>query len=108
MRDDDLTDDEWRRVQKDLREDLDAFYGVYEGEETGRQEVRDETDDYVIFADAHGQELNEIAEIHGVDRTALSVRMHKEARARYDGDGPGDAWSVADPIVVIKGGDTDE
>jgi len=97
-----LTDDEWADVQNDLRNHIDAFYDAY-GDNGGRnQEIRHEDDDVVIFADASGHELNEIAEIVGVDRDALSERMHNEARDRYDDGNPGDEWSVADPVVVIK------
>lgn len=99
-----LTDDEWEAVQADLRANVEAFYDAYKHTDDRNQEVRKETEDYVIFADASGQELSEIAEINDVDRSALSSRMHKEARKRYDVDGAGDAWSVADPIVVLKDG----
>ena len=97
-----LTDDEWNRVQADLRDHLEAFYDAYRDSRDRNHEVRKETDEYVIFADSSGQELSEIAEINDVDPRALSARMHNEARARYDGDNPGDAWSVADPIVILK------
>jgi len=97
-----LTQDEWSKVQEDLRNHVDTFRDTY-GESGARgQEIRHEDDNVVIFADSSGQELNEIAEIVGVDRDALSQRMHKEARKHYTDDNPGDEWSVVDPIAVFK------
>ena len=97
-----MADDEWLKVQADLNNYLEDFRDAY-GENGGRnQEIRKETEEYIIFADASGHELNVIAEANGVDRSELSERMHKEARMKYEGDCAGDAWSVADPIIVYK------
>jgi hypothetical protein len=89
-----LTDAEWLQVQSDLAAFLDELREAHE--------VREETDEYVLFADSTGHELNEIAEANGVDRSDLSARMHADARERYEGDGIGDPWSVDDPIIVYK------
>ena len=62
-----------------------------------------ETDSVIIFADDTGHELNGIADYEGIDRGDLSEWMHSEARKHHDRDRlGGDAWSVADPIVVLK------
>ena len=98
---DELTADEWNAVQDDLNDHLDEFRDAY-GEDAHNQEIRKEADEYIVLADGTGYELNEIAEAVGVDRSALSRRMHDEARQRYDGTGTGDPWSVVDPIVIIK------
>lgn len=97
-----LTDDDWTAVQTDLRANIEMFRDVYGNGGARNQEIRYEDDDVVVFADASGHELNEIADATGVDRTALSRRMHEEARRHYNADEPGDEWSVADPIVVEK------
>lgn len=89
-----LTDDKWLAVQYDLSN--------YISELRDEHDVRKETSEYVVFADEHGHELNAIAEANGVDRNDLSQRMHADGRAHYDGERPGDAWSVADPIIVYK------
>lgn len=101
MTNEDLTADEWTDVQNDLRAHLDEFRSEYEDTANNNEKVK-ETDDYVIFADGSGHELNEIAEIVGVDVRALSQRMHDEARKRYSGEGSGDPWSYRDPVVVLK------
>lgn len=98
---DELTDDQWRRVQDDLLAHLDDFRSVY-GDEDNNNEIVKETDDYVLFRDGSGHELNEIADINDVDSGNLSQRMHKEARRLYHSDEPGDPWSYTDPIVVFK------
>jgi len=98
---DELTSGEWRRVQDDLRGAMDIFRETYTND-ANNNELREETDDYLIFADGSGHELTEIAEHVGVDRAALSQRMHAEARQRYDGEGTGDPWGVMDPVVIIK------
>jgi hypothetical protein len=56
----------------------------------------------VLFADMSGHELTEIADANGVDRDELSREMHTEARRVYNGDGAGDPWSVADPVIIYK------
>jgi hypothetical protein len=89
-----LTDSEWLNVQSDLNAFLDELREAHE--------VREDNDEFVLFADATGHELNEFAKENGVDRGALSARMHEDARARYEGDGAGDPWGVADPIIVYK------
>lgn len=89
-----LADDEWLSVQDDINNFLAEFREAHE--------VWAETDEFVLFADETGHELNEIAEANGVDRSELSARMHAEARQRYSGDGTGDPWSVADPVIVYK------
>lgn len=89
-----LPDAEWLKVQSDLNNFADELREEHE--------VREENDEFVLFADMGGHELNEIAELNGVDRSALSQRMHADARERYDGDGAGDPWSVADPVIVYK------
>ena len=62
-----------------------------------------ETDSVIIFADETGNELNEIAEYEGLARGDVSEWMHTEARKHHDRDRlGGDAWSVADPVVVLK------
>jgi hypothetical protein len=62
-----------------------------------------ETRSVIIFADEHGHELNEIADAEDIDRDKLSEWMHNEARKHHDRDRlGGDAWSVADPVVVLK------
>jgi len=94
-----LTNEEWQRVQEDCREHIDAFLDVYV-DESNNNELREETDEYWLFADGHCHELDEIAEINNVDRTALSRRMHTEARRVYDAKG--DPWSVADPVIIFK------
>lgn len=60
--------------------------------------------DRVVFADRHGQELNEWAgeEALNMDRDDLSQRMHELAREVYgrrEAGGQGDPWSVRDPVV---------
>lgn len=97
-----LTDDEWTDVQNDLRNHIETFRDTYGDDGSVGQEIRHEDDECVIFADGSGHELKEIAEIVGVDRGALSRRMHAEARDRYDDGNPGDEWSVADPVVILK------
>ena len=89
-----LTDAEWLKVQSDLNNFLDELREAHE--------IREENDEFVLFADGTGHELNEFAEANGVDRSALSARMHADARERYDGDGAGDPWSVVDPVIVYK------
>jgi len=96
-----LTDAEWRKVQDDLRGAVDVFRGTYT-DDANNNELREETDEYLIFADGSGHELSEIAQHVGVDRAQLSQRMHAEARKRYEGDGTGDPWGVMDPVVIIK------
>jgi hypothetical protein len=79
------------------------------------KKIRDEMEDthgepvyedewMVVFADSHGQELNEIARhTEGVNRSDVSDWMHKVARQVYDrDDSGGDAWSVRDPVVIFK------
>jgi len=62
-----------------------------------------ETDSVIIFRDETGHELNEIADYEGIDSGDLSEWMHTEARKHHDRDRlGGDAWSVSDPIVVLK------
>ena len=62
-----------------------------------------ETDSVIIFADDTGHELNEIAEYEGLSRGDVSEWMHTEARKHHDrARCGGDAWSVSDPIVVLK------
>lgn len=97
-----LTDDEWTDVQNDLRDHIKTFRDAYGENGAHGQEIRHEDGDCVIFADGSGHELNEIANIVGVDRSALSRRMHEEARKRYDDGNAGDEWSVADPVVILK------
>jgi hypothetical protein len=93
---DELTADEWDEIQNDLRAALDVFERTY-GDEDNKNEIVRETESYAVFADGSGHELNEIAQRHGVDRDALSRRMHDEARSRTDHN-----WSVVDPVVVLK------
>lgn len=57
------------------------------------------TDSRVVFCDQHGHELNEWAEVLDMDRSEFSQRMHELAREVYDGEGIGDPWSYADPVV---------
>jgi len=92
--DTELTDAEWLTVQDDLNNFIDELREEHE--------VRAENDEFVLFADGGGHELNEFAEANGVNRAALSERMHSDARERYDGDCAGDPWSVVDPIIVYK------
>ena len=62
-----------------------------------------ETGSVIIFADDTYQELNEIADYENIDYDALHEWMHTEARKHHDLDRlGGDAWSVSDPIVVLK------
>jgi hypothetical protein len=96
-----LTDDEWQHVQDDLRSAINVFRDAYD-DDANSNELVEETDEWVLFRDGSGHELNEIAKQTGVDRSALSLRMHEEARERYQSDHPGDEWSVTDPIVIIK------
>ena len=91
-----LTDAEWSDVQDDLRSGIDVMQTVY-GDEDNKNEIVEETDEYAVFADASGHELNELAARVGVDRSALSHRMHDEARSLVDYN-----WGVVDPIVVEK------
>lgn len=98
---DELTDDEWERVQADCRDALDIFRATY-GDPDSKQEIVAETDEFLLLRDTTGHELNEIAEINDVDRSKLSRRMHEEARKRYHSDQPGDEWSVTDPVVILK------
>lgn len=97
-----LSDDAWDAVQEDLRENIDLMRDVY-ADEANNNEIVEETDEYLLLRDGSGHELNEIAEIVGVDRSALSRRMHDEARRRHHSDEPGDEWSVTDPVVIVKG-----
>jgi len=89
-----LSDAEWLKVQDDMAAFLDELREAHA--------VVEETDEYVLFRDTTGHELNEFAEANGVDRPALSARMHEDARIRYDADEAGDPWSVADPLIVYK------
>jgi len=57
----------------------------------------EETGTSVVFADTKGYELNEFAELLGIDRGALSERMHDLAGELADYN-----WGLADPIVVAK------
>jgi len=89
-----MADAEWLKVQDDINNFIAEFRDEHE--------VKAETDEYILFADEHGHELSEIAELNGVDRGELSARMHAEARERYGSDGAGDPWSASDPILVYK------
>lgn len=91
-----LTDSEWNGVQADLRGALNDFRSTY-SDDANDNEVVKETDEYAVFADGSGQEINEVAEIVGVDRRALSERMHEEARSLTDYN-----WGVVDPVVIYK------
>ena len=93
---DDLSADEWEVVQEELRGFLPDFHSTYEDPDSDSRVVA-ETEDYVVFGDAYGHEVNEIAEIADVDREALSRRMHEEARSLTDYN-----WSFMDPVVVYK------
>lgn len=66
-----------------------------------------ENENMIVFADTDGHELNEIAtHTDGVDREDVSMWMHEMARKLHDRDHTGgDAWSVADPVVVLKWND---
>jgi len=90
-----MTDADWLSVQDDLRKFISEF--------RDENVVRKETDEYILLADENGHELNEIADANGVDRGELSREMHAEARRVYEGDGAGDPWSVADPVIIYKG-----
>lgn len=96
-----MDDSEWLKVQDDLRNVVDMFRDTY-SDDANNNKILAETDEWILFADASGQELSDIAEANGVDRRALSKRMHKEARMKYDGDGSGDPFSYYDPIIVYK------
>lgn len=63
-----------------------------------------ETDNMVVFADTHGHELRDIADnTAGVNLGDVSQWMHEMARTLHDRDRlGGDAWSGADPVVVLK------
>ena len=63
----------------------------------------------LVFADTDGYELDEIAaHTAGVDRGDVAQWMHRMARKVHDrGPHGGDAWSVADPVVVLKWNDGD-
>jgi len=59
-------------------------------------------DGRVVFRDTHGFELDEWADVLGVDRGVLAARMHELAREVYgrdEAEGSGDPWSTADPVV---------
>jgi len=96
-----LTAAEWRRVQNDLRDAIEMFRETY-GDPANNNEIREETDEYLILADGSGHELSEIAEYSDVDPAKLSQEMHAEARRRYKGKGNGYPWGVMDPVVIIK------
>lgn len=98
---DELSDEEWERVQEDCRGVIEIFRDTY-GDEANQSEIVEETDEYLLLRDASGQELNEIAHITEVDRSELSRRMHRETRRRYHIDNPGDEWSVTDPVLILK------
>ena len=64
-----------------------------------------ENENMLVFADTDGHELQEIANYseHDIGRGDVSEWMHKMARKLHDRDWTGgDAWSVADPVVVLK------
>lgn len=58
-----------------------------------------ETDNRVVFRDEHNFELTDWADALGVEYDHLHKKMHELARDVYDGEGAGDPWSVADPVV---------
>jgi hypothetical protein len=64
-----------------------------------------ENEHMLVFADTDGHELNEIVSYsdNNITREELSKWMHEMARKIHDRDRiGGDAWSVADPVVVLK------
>jgi hypothetical protein len=89
-----LTDNEWQRVQADLREWIDPIREA--------NDVVVETDDILIVSDWDCLEYNEIAKEKNVCRGAVSERMHIEARQHYESETTGDMWSIADPVVIHK------
>lgn len=63
-----------------------------------------EDENVIIFSDSSGHELGEIADhTDGVSRDDVSGWMHEIARQYYDRTSSGgDAWSVNDPVVLLK------
>jgi len=83
-------------------ERLNEMFAELESEFREAHEVRLETDSLIVLADHNGHEYNEIADQEDIDRSALSEHMHTRARTVYDGDGSGDPWGVAYPLVFDK------
>lgn len=78
-------------IAREIADDVDLWEAI---EEQHGMPVW-ESDSLTIYADAHGYELNELADKYGIDRSELSEWMHDQA------DIPDYDWSANDPIVLL-------
>jgi hypothetical protein len=75
------------------------LYGDYLADDgTDSRPVVAESDALVILRDTSGHELNELANLLGMDRSELSKRMHNIARSY----GKNESWGRGDPLVFVK------